>query len=88
MILCLMVQHGMTRNLNPTAAQEMLVKTLRWRQIFDIDSLMSENFDPAIFGSMAYIYGKDKEGKPVTYNIYGGNQDIKAVFGDVPRFVR
>ncbi len=24
----------------------------------------------------------------IRYNVYGGNKDIKAVFGDVPRFIR
>jgi hypothetical protein len=66
----------------------MLVNTLRWRQEFNIDSLKTETFDPAIFGSLAHIYGKDKEGHPITYNVYGGNKDIKAVFGDVQLFVR
>jgi len=27
-------------------------------------------------------------GIPSSYNIYGGNQDLKAVFGDIDRFIR
>jgi phosphatidylinositol transfer protein SFH5 len=76
------------RNSNPTEAREMLVNTLRWRQSFDIDGVMKEEFDQAIFGNLAKIYGKDKEDRPVTYNIYGGNKDTRIVFGDVQRFVR
>lgn len=26
--------------------------------------------------------------EPLRYNIYGGDQDINAVFGDVKRFIR
>jgi phosphatidylinositol transfer protein SFH5 len=66
----------------------MLVNTLRWRESFGIEKLMTEEFDPKVFGSLAHIYGKDRHGNPVTYNIYGGDQDLKAVFGDVDRFLR
>jgi hypothetical protein len=66
----------------------MLSATLAWRAEFGIDALMHEEFDPALFGALAAVYGKDKEGRPVTYNVYGGNADTKAVFADVPRFVR
>jgi hypothetical protein len=80
--------HTPLRNLNVSEARTMLVATLRWRAEFGIDALLREEFDPAVFGALARIYGRDKAGRPVTYNVYGGNKDIKAVFGDVPRFVR
>ncbi|EIM86857.1 CRAL/TRIO domain-containing protein [Stereum hirsutum FP-91666 SS1] len=76
------------RNLNPAEAKAMMIATLRWRDEFKVDEAINETFDAKIFGNMGHVYGKDKEGRPVTYNVYGGEQDLKAVFGDVPRFLR
>lgn len=76
------------RNLNISAAHEMLVATLRWREEFGIAQLMQEKFDPAVFDGVAHTFGKDKDGHPVTYNIYGGKHDLKTIFGDVDRFIR
>ncbi|KAL0572765.1 Non-classical phosphatidylinositol transfer protein (PITP) [Marasmius crinis-equi] len=76
------------RNLNPSAAHDMLLATLRWRDEFNVEAACKESFPEDIFGSLGHIYGKDKEGRPVVYNVYGGNKDIKAVFGDVDRFLR
>ncbi|KAK7056327.1 Non-classical phosphatidylinositol transfer protein (PITP) [Paramarasmius palmivorus] len=76
------------RNLNPTAAHDMFVATLRWRDEFNVEAACKEEFPDDVFGKLGYIYGKDKEGRPVVYNVYGGNKDIKAVFGDVQRFLR
>ncbi|KAJ7117686.1 CRAL-TRIO domain-containing protein [Mycena epipterygia] len=76
------------RNLNPTAASEMFVATLRWRDEFDVDAALKEEFPEDVFGKLGHIYGHDKEGRPVVYNVYGGNQDLEAVFGDVDRFLR
>ncbi|EPQ56610.1 CRAL/TRIO domain-containing protein [Gloeophyllum trabeum ATCC 11539] len=74
------------RNLNVSEAREMLVNTLRWRESFKIEDVMKEEFDDKIFGRVGHIYGKDKEGRPVVYNVYGGN--TKEVFSDVQRFIR
>jgi hypothetical protein len=74
--------------LDTSSAKAMLVDTLKWRKTFDVDGLMNETFDTSLFGPLAQIYGTDKGGRPVTYNIYGGNKDTKAVFSDVQRFVR
>ncbi|KAJ7636083.1 CRAL TRIO domain-containing protein [Mycena polygramma] len=76
------------RNLNPTAASEMFVATLRWRDEFKVDDAVKEEFPQDVFGQLGHIYGRDKEGRPVVYNVYGGNQDLDAVFGDVDRFLR
>jgi len=76
------------RNLNNKEATEMLVNTLRWRQEIKIDEVMKEEFPSDIFGNLGHIYGKDKGGRPVTYNLYGGNQDLNAVFKDTQRFIR
>ncbi|KAJ7173750.1 CRAL TRIO domain-containing protein [Mycena filopes] len=76
------------RNLNPTTASEMFVATLRWREEFNVDAAVKEEFPQDVFGKLGHIFGKDKAGRPVIYNIYGGNQDLEAVFGDVDRFLR
>jgi len=66
----------------------MMISTLKWREEFKIDELVNEEFPQDLFGSVGHIFGKDKDGRPVTYNIYGGNKDIAAVFADVTRFIR
>ncbi|TFK81322.1 CRAL/TRIO domain-containing protein [Polyporus arcularius HHB13444] len=76
------------RSLNVQQAADMLVATLKWRDEFKIDEIMQEKFDPEVFGKLGVVYGKDKEGHPVTYNLYGAVKDLKAVFGDVQKFLR
>ncbi|KAF8889307.1 ribosomal L37ae protein family-domain-containing protein [Infundibulicybe gibba] len=76
------------RNLSVRDAQDMLVATLRWRVEFDVEAAMKEEFPQEVFGQLGRAYGHDPDGRPVVYNIYGGNKDLKAVFGDVQRFVR
>ncbi|KIJ61945.1 hypothetical protein HYDPIDRAFT_176719 [Hydnomerulius pinastri MD-312] len=76
------------RNLNPAEAKEMLISTLRWRQSFNVEGAMEEKFPDEVFGKLGKVYGKDKQGRPVTYNLYGANKDLDAVFGDVQRFLR
>lgn len=45
----------------------MMIATLRWRDEFKVDEAINETFDAKIFGNMGHVYGKDKEGRPVTY---------------------
>ena len=81
----------------------MFVSTLRWRQSFDVEAAGKEEFPQDVFGNIGHNFGRDRDGRPVTcvlvpyccaklnlarYNLYGGNQDLKAVFGDVQRFIR
>jgi len=66
----------------------MLIETLKWRHEFKASETASETFPEDIFGKLGYVYGKDKEGRPVTYNVYGGNTDLGVVFGDTQRFLR
>jgi hypothetical protein len=66
----------------------MFISTLRWRDEFNVEAACKEEFPQDVFGQLGHIYGKDKQGRPVVYNIYGGNKDLKAVFGDVQRFLR
>ncbi|KIY47068.1 CRAL/TRIO domain-containing protein [Fistulina hepatica ATCC 64428] len=76
------------RNLSVAEAKHMLISTLRWRESFNIESVLKEEFPDDVFGKVGYIYGRDKEHRPVVYNLYGANPDLQAVFGDVPRFIR
>ncbi|KAJ8590142.1 CRAL TRIO domain-containing protein [Rhizopogon salebrosus TDB-379] len=76
------------RNLNAQEAKDMLISTLRWRKYFDVDGAMKEEFPEEVFGQLGRTYGKDKEGHPISYNLYGANQDLNAVFSDVQRFLR
>ena len=48
----------------------MLVATLKWRQEFKIDELLDEEFPEDVFGGVGQVFGHDKEGRPVTYDIY------------------
>ena len=43
----------------------MLVNTLRWREEFNIKAIMQEDFPKDIFSNLGYLYGRDKEGRPV-----------------------
>ncbi|KAJ3478384.1 hypothetical protein NLI96_g9791 [Meripilus lineatus] len=76
------------RELDLTAAQTMMAATLKWRHEQKIDELLEETFDDSIFGKVGYVSGHDTDGRPVTYNLYGGDLDIKVVFDDVQRFIR
>lgn len=48
----------------------MFISTLRWRQAFDVEGLVKEQFPQDIFGELGKIYGKDKGGHPVSYVDY------------------
>lgn len=75
------------KHLNVKEARGMLVSTLRWRESFGVDAAVKEEFPEDVFGRVGHIFGRDKEGRPVVYNIYGGN-NVQAAFSDVPRFLR
>jgi len=76
------------RLLDVDEAGTMLISTLKWRAEFRAADTVNEQFDQNIFGKLGYLHGKDKEGRPITYNVYGGDQDLKQVFGDLDRFLR
>jgi len=69
-------------------AQTMFIETLRWRHTFRASETVKEEFPEDVFGKLCYVYGKDKGNRPITYNVYGGNTDLQAVFGDLDRFLR
>ncbi|KAG2150285.1 CRAL-TRIO domain-containing protein [Suillus bovinus] len=76
------------RNLNSAEAKDMFVSTLQWRESFKVDEAMKEKFPEDIFGKLGRTYGKDKDGHPIAYNLYGANKDLDAVFSDTQRFLR
>ncbi|KAI9434546.1 CRAL-TRIO domain-containing protein [Russula earlei] len=75
------------RNLNVSEAMALMVDTLRWREEFNIESVMAETY-PDVFDGFGHLYGRDKEGRPIMYNIYGRNNDLTTAFSDVQRFIR
>ncbi|KAK0467166.1 CRAL-TRIO domain-containing protein [Desarmillaria tabescens] len=70
-----------------TEARSMLIGTLRWRSEFNVEAAMKEEFPADIFDPLGHVYGKDKEDRPVVYNIYGA-KNVKVAFSDVQRFLR
>lgn len=84
----ILVKFARARNLVVKDAVEMLINTLKWRDEIKIDEVLKEEFDPKVFGTLGKVYGKDKDGHPVTYNLYGEIKDMKAVFGDIQKFIR
>jgi len=43
----------------------MFVSTLRWRESFNIEAALNEDFPQEVFGNLGGVYGKDKGGRPV-----------------------
>lgn len=58
------------REFKVNEAFEMLKKTLQWRKDSKIDSILEEDFSEDL-SSAAYINGVDRQGHPVSYNIFG-----------------
>lgn len=65
----------------------MLTSTLKWRHEFKADEVKNETFPDEVFSKVGIISGKDKDGRPVTYNFYGST-DPNVVFKDVDQFIR
>ncbi|KIY68870.1 CRAL/TRIO domain-containing protein [Cylindrobasidium torrendii FP15055 ss-10] len=76
------------RNLSVREAKTMLINTLRWRDEFNVEAAMKEEFPKDVFDGIGYTFKTDKDGRPVCYNLYGAIKDTKVVFGDVQRFLR
>lgn len=47
------------------------VKTLKWRKEFNPLEAAMEKHD-SVYDTVGYVIGKDKKGRLVTYNLYGG----------------
>ncbi|KAI9289440.1 CRAL-TRIO domain-containing protein [Umbelopsis sp. AD052] len=76
------------RNLDVKEASIMLTDCLIWRSKFKADHVLQESFDQSVLGRVGFLHKTDKEGRAVTYNLYGGDINLEAVFGDVENFVR
>jgi len=74
-------------NYNVEDATKRLVATIKWREEFKASETINEEFPKEVFGTLGHVFGHDKEGRPITWNVYGGI-DQQAVFGDVDRFLR
>lgn len=44
----------------------MMISTFKWREEFKVDELANDESLQAAFSSVGYIFGKDKDGRPVT----------------------
>jgi len=53
------------RELNVEDATNMMISTLKWRDEFKTDELVTEEFPQDIFGQVAHVFGRDKGGRPV-----------------------
>ncbi|RWW43007.1 hypothetical protein BHE74_00051384 [Ensete ventricosum] len=88
------------REFKAAEALDMIRRTLRWRRDFGVDGMMTgeDGADaapppppqppPQHLKRAAYIDGRDKEGHPVCYNIYGVFKDkdvYRQTFGDEER---
>lgn len=59
--------HGHTRNLNVDEAIKRLTATIRWRESYKAAETANESFPKEVFGGVGYVFGKDKENRPITY---------------------
>jgi len=68
----------------------MIQATIKWRIEFKAAETVHESFPEDVFGGFGYVEGKDKEGRPITYNVYGPNKasQLTAIFSDLDRFLR
>ena len=55
------------RELKVNEAQAALTATLKWREEVKINEIMAEKSPEEIFGGAGRTFGKDKQGRPVTY---------------------
>ncbi|WOL19309.1 patellin-4-like [Canna indica] len=90
----ILVKFLQAREFKAADAFDMLRKTLTWRRQFKVDALDTASDvvddDEAIahLKSAAYIDGRDREGNPVCYNIYGMFKDkevYRKTFGSQER---
>jgi hypothetical protein len=54
------------RELNVENATNMMISALKWRAEFKTDELATEEFPQDVFGPVGHVFGKDKDGRPVT----------------------
>lgn len=54
-----------SRNLSVRDAHTMMVATLRWRESFNVEAAVKEEYPEDIFGQLGHVFGSDKDGRPV-----------------------
>ncbi|GMI83225.1 hypothetical protein like AT1G72160 [Hibiscus trionum] len=62
------------RDLKAKDAFVMIKNTIQWRKEFGIDELLDEDLGDDM-DKVVFMHGKDKEGHPVCYNVYGEFQN-------------
>ena len=69
------------------------IRTLKWRREFDPRRAAVEKHD-SVYDTVGYVVGKDKKGRLVTYNLYGGldNEAVRQptpspLLRDTPRHI-
>lgn len=75
------------KDLNVADAFYMLQRTMIWRKENRIEGILEEEFDSE-YGNSMYVNSRDREGRPVCYNIYGvfKNKELyKKAFGTEER---
>ena len=55
------------RDFDVQKAIERFSATVKWRQEFKVESLLTETFPEEVFGKVGHVFGRDKEGRPITY---------------------
>lgn len=48
-------------------ATKQLIAALKWRAEFRPEDTLHESFPDDAFDGLGYVFGKDKEGRPITY---------------------
>ncbi|XP_078435986.1 patellin-6-like [Wolffia australiana] len=80
------------RDLDPAQAHAMLSRCVAWRRDFGADGVPEEDLGLGeLDGVVAYMHGRDRQGRPVCYNAYGAFKDadlFDRAFGDEPRLER
>lgn len=68
----------MYRDFDVQRAIERFSATVKWRHEFNIESLLTETFPEEIFGKVGHVFGRDKEGRPITYVCDPKNNMVKS----------
>ncbi|CAM8933060.1 unnamed protein product [Rhodiola kirilowii] len=74
------------RDFKPDDSLLMLRNSLAWRRDFNADNIVNEDLNlKELEGVVAYMHGRDRQGRPVCYNAYGAFKDKEMydrIFGD------
>ncbi|CAM8930117.1 unnamed protein product [Rhodiola kirilowii] len=74
------------RDFKPNDSLLMLRNSLAWRRDFNADNIVNEDLNfKELEGVVAYMHGRDRQGRPVCYNAYGAFKDKEMydrIFGD------